>query len=318
MMPRTTAHNGSPNRSHTNRQGNHRTALDTVFAVLVVFAALLLLAMAVPAAAQEEAGDTETMGFVEREACAVCHEQADTFPQGAHGRAMAARGEDVLARSCVTCHGPGEAHMEDPSPENIVRWPGDDACTSCHGDRQGRLALANPAHERNAVSCLDCHDEGHMEGSEGVAEALLKDEPFELCSDCHQLQASSFYRPFAHRDGAEPFDCTACHSAHGTGRVGRLASFSRTGVCADCHEDKVGPFVIPHPPQPVDGCLACHQPHGSTNPRMLTRRTVLNLCLECHANVPAFHDLSQARFRNCQTCHSAVHGSNRDRSLFDE
>lgn len=314
MMPRMTARNDS-----SVREGSHRTVFDLAFAVLVVLAALLLLAMAVPAAAQDDEAETsETMEFVPREICAGCHEQADTFPEGAHGRAMAARGGDVLERSCVTCHGPGDAHIDDPVPENIVRWPDAAACSACHGDRQGRLALADPAHERNAIACLDCHDEGHVEGSEGVAEALLKDEPFELCSGCHQLQASSFYRPFAHRDGAEPFDCTACHTAHGSGRVGRLASFSRTGVCADCHEDKVGPFVIPHPPQPVDGCLACHQPHGSTNPRMLTRRTVLNLCLECHANVPAFHDLSQTRFRNCQTCHSAVHGSNRDRALFDE
>lgn len=308
MMPRMTARNGAP-----------RIVLDAAFAVLVLLAALVLLALAVPAAAQEEGTEgSEPTEFVPREICAGCHEQGDTFPEGAHGRAMAARGEDVLARSCVACHGPGEAHIEDPVPENIVRWPDDDACSSCHGDRRGRLALATPAHERNRVACLDCHDEGHVEDSDRVAESLLKDEPFELCSDCHQLQASSFFRPFAHRDGTEPFDCTACHSAHGTGRVGRLASFSRTGVCADCHEDKVGPFIFPHPPQPVDGCLACHQPHGSTNPRMLTRRTVLNLCLECHANVPAFHDLSQARFRNCQTCHSAVHGSNRDQSLFDE
>ena len=318
MMPRTTAHYGSSTRRAGPARNGRGPLLGTAFAVLVVFAALLLLAMAVPVAAQVGAEDEGTTEFVSREICAACHEQADTFPQGAHGRAMAARGEDVLARSCVACHGSAEAHIEEPVPENIVRWPGDDACTSCHGPSQGRLALANPAHERNAVSCMDCHDEGHVEGSEEVVEALLKDEPFELCSDCHQLQAASFYRPFAHRDGAEPFDCTECHTAHGTGRVGRLASFSRTGVCADCHEDKVGPFIFPHPPNALDGCVACHQPHGSTNPRMLTRRTVLNLCLECHANVPAFHDLSQARFRNCQTCHSAVHGSNRDRALFDE
>lgn len=320
MMPGMTAHNGGSTRIGSPvRNGARRNLLGTVLAALLVFAALLLLAIAVPAAAQEEEpGGSESAELVVRETCAACHEQADTFPRGTHGRAMAARGDDVLERSCVACHGPGEAHIEDPVPENIVRRPGDDACISCHGDRQGRLALANPAHERNAVSCLDCHDEGHVEDSDRVAEALLKDEPFELCSDCHRNEASSFFRPFAHRDGAEPFDCTACHTVHGTGRVGRLASFSRTGVCADCHEEKVGPFVFPHPPNAVDGCLACHQPHGSTNPRMLTRRTVLNLCLECHADVPAFHDLSQARFRNCQACHSAVHGSNRDRSLFDE
>lgn len=294
----------------------------------LVFLALVVLTVgSVPAAAQDAemsdemspAAPEEPVGYVGRELCAACHDEGETFLTGAHGRAMAARGEDLLERSCETCHGPGEAHAEDPTPENIVRWAGDDACVTCHTASSGRLALANPAHERHDLACADCHDEGHVENAERVvAEALLKTRPFELCGDCHKLQASSFFRPFAHREGAEPFDCTACHSAHGTGRVGRLASFTRTGVCADCHEEKVGPFVFPHPPQALDGCLACHEPHGSTNPRLLTRRTVLSLCLECHADVPAFHDVTQPRFRNCQTCHSAVHGSNRDGRLFDE
>lgn len=272
---------------------------------------LLLPGLVATGAAQEDSGED----FVPRAVCAGCHEEADTFAEGAHGRAMAARGEDVLERSCVACHGPAETHIEEPLPENIRRLPANESCANCHGAPSGRLALAVPAHERHRLACLDCHDEGH---GDAAAEPLLAAEPFELCGDCHGLQASSFYRPFAHRDGAEPFDCTACHSAHGTGRVGRLAAASRTGVCSDCHDEKIGPFVFPHPPQPIDGCLACHEPHGSTNPRMLTRRTVFNLCLECHAGIPALHDLTQARFRRCQTCHSAVHGSNRDRRLFDE
>lgn len=284
----------------------------------LLLAMILVVILATPPAAAQEPESDEPEGFVAREMCAACHDEGETFATGAHGRAMAARGEDVLERSCVTCHGPGEAHIEDPSTENIVRWPGKEACATCHPSFPGRLGLANAAHERHDLSCFDCHDEGHVENAEGVGETLLKARPFELCGDCHSLQASSFSRPFAHREGAEPFDCTACHTAHGTGRVGRLASFNRTGVCTDCHEEKSGPFVFPHPPHALDGCLACHEPHGSTNPRMLTRHTVLNLCLECHSDVPAFHDLSRPRFRSCQACHSAVHGSNRDGRLFDE
>ena len=51
---------------------------------------------------------------------------------------------------------------------------------------------------------------------------------------------------------------------------------------------------------------------------MLTRRSVTLLCLECHANTPAFHDISSPRFRFCQNCHAAVHGSNRDPRLIEE
>ena len=51
----------------------------------------------------------------------------------------------------------------------------------------------------------------------------------------------------------------------------------------------------------------------------LTRPTVSQLCLECHSPIsggtlgsqpPSFHDLLSPRYRNCTTCHVAIHGSN--------
>lgn len=271
---------------------------------------VLLAAAAMPAGAQEE-GTTP----IDRETCAVCHDEADTFAAGPHGRAMARRSQAVLDGSCVACHGPADKHIEDPSPENIVRHPGPEACRTCHDDMAGRLALATPAHARHGVACLDCHASGHQDLG---TEHLLAASPAELCGGCHRRQASASELPFAHRDGSHPFACTNCHSVHTTGQVGRLLSLGNGGACIDCHTDKAGPYVFPHPPREVEGCVACHEPHGSTNPRMLTRRTVANLCLECHAGIPAFHDLTQARFRACQSCHAAVHGSNRDARLFDE
>jgi predicted CXXCH cytochrome family protein len=68
----------------------------------------------------------------------------------------------------------------------------------------------------------------------------------------------------------------------------------------------------------VDGCVTCHRPHGSPYPKLLTRADVSQICLECHADTPSFHDLSQPKYRNCQTCHAAIHGSQRDRALFKE
>ena len=80
--------------------------------------------------------------------------------------------------------------------------------------------------------------------------------------------------------------------------------------------EKAEPHVYPHPPRAAAGCLSCHVAHGSTNPRLLTRRNAAAACLECHSNVP--HDLSTPRFRSCVTCHTAIHGSNRDPLLRDE
>ncbi len=95
-------------------------------------------------------------------------------------------------------------------------------------------------------------------------------------------------------------------------------------MCLDCHTDKAGPFVYPHAPREVgprtlgNGCLSCHVQHGTPNPRLLTRRDIRSICLECHTNLPAFHDQTRARFRNCITCHIAIHGSNHDVRFFDD
>ena len=267
-------------------------------------------------AAQDEA-DTSM------EICAACHDEVVTaFVEGDHGRAMARLGEDVLSRSCNTCHGPAETHLEELTPESINRWPEPEACATCHPASLGTLRLHTPDHPRQGVLCLDCHASGHgadLDGDE-VTEPLLLAQPVELCGDCHRETRSRFNMPFAHRDGREPMGCDECHAVHGTGKTGRLTLLQNGERCIACHTDKAGPFIFPHAPREVDGCLTCHDPHGSTNPRQLVRRTVANLCLECHADVPArsFHDVTQARFRQCQTCHRAVHGSNSDPRLFDE
>lgn len=269
------------------------------------------------AAAQDDALSLET--------CGLCHEHAEEFPASAHGRAMAARDPESLARSCAACHQPSPEHVEDPGVESVVRVPGSEGCSSsgCHPASAGGLALTTPAQPRHDVACLDCHGGAAHSEPDPPAPHLLSAEPAKLCGGCHPSQASANLLPFAHRDGSQPFSCLECHSAHGDTRAGRWA-FGRSrsggngGVCLECHSAQAGPFVFPHPPREVDGCLACHEPHGSTNPRLLTRRNVLNLCLECHTEVPAFHDISRTRFRACQSCHFAVHGSNRDPQLFDE
>ena len=195
----------------------------------------------------------------------------------------------------------------------------------------GVVAAAVPLAARDTGSnepmtletCAMCHDDvaaAFVRGPHGRAMAKVSKEILaRSCVSCHQLEAAQFRRPYAHRKGAQkPFECTACHDPHGQSRRGRMTLLGNGGVCIECHTEKAGPFVYPHPPREVNGCVTCHEPHGSMNPRQLKRHSVMNLCLECHADVPAFHDLSQARYRACQTCHVAVHGSNRDPRLLAE
>jgi DmsE family decaheme c-type cytochrome len=248
--------------------------------------------------------------------CAMCHEDiAPAFASGHHGRLMARQSEQLIERSCEACHGSAAKHGDDPSTDNIVRVPGPEGCVSCHPDSQAKAEILLPRHNRSGVVCLECHVSGHDSAPAGH---LLSQEPLDLCSTCHQAERAAFNMPHAHRDGQVPFDCTECHSVHADNRQGRLTMLGNGGACIDCHTEKAGPFVFPHPPSQLDSCMACHVPHGSTNPRLLTRHSVTMLCLECHANVPAFHDISRPRYQNCQTCHAAVHGSNRDPRLFEE
>ncbi len=270
-------------------------------------AAAAILALATVATAQEP---------ITLETCAVCHDDvAPVFASGAHGRAMARVDTAILDRSCVGCHGPATEHVDDPNTDNINRFPDAAACLSCHPGREAMTDITTSAHVRSGVACLDCHGTGHAELG---TDHLLASAPHKLCAECHLSESGSFEMPYAHRDGTRPFECTNCHSLHGDNRQGRLAMIGSGGACLDCHTEKTGPFVYPHPPQNVNGCSDCHAPHGSTNPKLLTRHRMTALCLECHTNAPSFHDISRPRYQQCQNCHVAVHGSNRDPLFFKE
>ena len=288
----------------------------------------LLAVIALLAAAPLLAGLPK--GWVGRDTCATCHEDvAKAFVAGPHGRAMADRAPknllklegDVLGRSCESCHGPGEAHANDPNVKNIKTLKGastTDAsagCASCHAAQKAGLALRTDRHEKSGVACLDCHVSGH---AAPAADPMLARARGALCSGCHASQTSQFALPYAHREGKTPFECTSCHSVHGGTTVnGRVVEDGQPS-CVACHTEKAGPQVYPHPPMAVNGCIACHSPHGSPNAFLLNRATTTQLCLECHTNTPTFHDLSQPKYRACASCHAAVHGSQRDPKLFQE
>ncbi len=281
-------------------------------------------ALAAPAAAELPPG------WVGKDICATCHEEtAATFLAGPHGRAMAERGcrvdhtvvdGDLVDRSCESCHGPGEAHAAEPSLENIRALRGgtreaSTGCSSCHAAQDAGLLTRTPGHQRAGVACLECHGSGH---AAPAGRPLLVRARAEVCTPCHGSQAAQFLLPYAHRDGRTPFECMSCHSVHGGTTVkGRIEEDGRAR-CLSCHSEKGGPFVYTHPPREAGGCVTCHRPHGSPHPKLLTRAEPMLLCLECHTNTPAFHDLSKPKYRPCQTCHAAVHGSQRDATLFRE
>jgi DmsE family decaheme c-type cytochrome len=262
--------------------------------------------------------------------CTDCHaDQAKTFARNAHGHGRAAKDESVPNAACEACHGDGKAHMEAGGDKTLIVVPAgatgsDKTCLSCHDLLSDRISRHAGMHANSAgVNCLTCHSIHKAEPR--TAHLLVKSE-LALCATCHQTQAASFRnKPYTHHVGRAGVECSSCHEPHG--RPGRESlKLTRTGEmpCLGCHFEKRGPFVFQHAAGVGGDCLSCHEAHGSSNPKMLKRATVAQLCIECHSPIaagtlgsqpPSFHNLSLPRYQKCTTCHTAVHGSNRDPQL---
>lgn len=260
-------------------------------------------------------------------ACADCHgDQVKAFASNPHliaqikGRSRPLDPEAV----CATCHGDGTKHMEAGGDASLIHGlkglPGSQDCVTCHSDRKNPHDSTAMGFHANtaAVNCLSCHS---IHKAVPKSTHLLANEPGKLCATCHLPETASFQnKPYAHRLDRGGMTCLDCHDPHARG--GQVVKMTVQGElpCLSCHADLRGPFVFQHVVGSGGDCLSCHQPHGSNNPNMLLWARVDQLCLSCHSQTggpktygsqpPSFHDLTLPRYRNCTTCHVAVHGSN--------
>jgi len=296
-------------------------------------------AAAQPAAqspAPPPAGAGKPAEYAGSETCQGCHEDIfNAFQKNPHHVVETARKYKFETKACESCHGPGAKHAESASAEDI-RNPGkigpaqaDAVCLTCHLNQPTHVGRINSSHARNQVACVQCHSI-HKNGPDGLVARKTADINA-LCAGCHQDVWASFQRPFKHRLPQGAMSCVDCHNPHG-GVLARSQQTVRANEpgCFKCHGNLAGPFTYEHPPVRLEGCSACHEPHGSANPKMLTRAQVGFVCMECHSNLPAptppangtlgtvgpaFHNLSDPRFRNCTVCHQKVHGSYVNRAL---
>jgi len=292
-------------------------------------------------APQPEAKAAEAAPAAEAEQvplCSDCHEEAKTFALNphAHVTGTVTKGQ-VTNDSCVPCHGDGTEHALSGGDKTKISKPAgvkgaNEVCLLCHETTTNRITRHAGMHSNSAaVNCLTCHSMHH---SNPTSPHLVAKPQLQLCGTCHTQAASFRNRPYAHRLDRGGMECTSCHEPHGrtsaTARALALNTTLRTTAageapCLNCHADKRGPYVFPHGGREVGDCTACHEPHGSVNPHQLKRAEVWQLCIECHSPIgnetlgsqpPSFHTLSDLRYRNCTTCHVAIHGSNRDPQLF--
>ena len=269
--------------------------------------------------------------------CADCHtDLVHAFVRNPHGRPGAKEKNPDPEAMCATCHGDGTAHIESGGDVSLIQVPrglgGSQDCVACHEtvppfakggtDSYARATQDSYTHSVHAnsaaVNCLTCHS---VHKSAPKSMSLIAKPPGELCATCHTTETASFQnKPYAHRLDRGGMTCLDCHSPHA--RQGQTVKMTTQGElpCMNCHSEMRGPFVFQHVTGSGGNCLSCHQPHGSNNPKMLQWARVDQLCLSCHSQTggpptygsqpPSFHDLTQPRYRNCTTCHVAVHGSN--------
>src|SRR5215831_5902426 len=101
--------------------------------------------------------------YVGQDTCIACHDtEGKDFHLTLHGKAQNPKTPSA-GKGCETCHGPGSAHLDDPSvPDSIKRFgsmaPRDvsDTCLTCH-DRGNHTQWKGSMHDARNLSCTTCH-----------------------------------------------------------------------------------------------------------------------------------------------------------------
>jgi DmsE family decaheme c-type cytochrome len=267
--------------------------------------------------------------YVGREICVACHRQeSQNVAHTIHAGVFYLNPRDALeAHGCETCHGPGSAHVQNPTePLGIIRFSHrsqtpiaqqNEVCLQCHRGGQ-RIFWAASVHESHDLACSDCHNPMANFTRTGLT---ARGSINETCMSCHRTQRAEFSRR-SHMPLLEgQLTCVDCHNPHGSTTEPLLKADSVNESCLTCHAEKRGPFLFEHAPV-RDNCLSCHTPHGSNHENLLVTARPL-LCQQCHAQSLHPAELMtmghlangplpdpRAIGRSCNTCHTQIHGSN--------
>jgi DmsE family decaheme c-type cytochrome len=271
-----------------------------------------------PAATQVPAGHAGA------DTCATCHEdRAQDIARSPHGQIKDARAP-AATLGCESCHGPGQAHVDDDAKGNIKRFGAlsaaetNQTCLTCH-NRAGHAAWEGSTHEARNLACTTCHS---VHNPKSLTSQLAKTTETQVCATCHRLQVAKTERAVAHMPVREgKMSCSSCHNPHGSiSNVKALKAGNSVGEsCTTCHAEMRGPMLFEHAPV-REACTTCHDPHGSSNDRMLNVRMPM-LCQRCHVatrhpasvydnNAITVSKSNRMFGRSCVNCHSNIHGSN--------
>ncbi len=102
--------------------------------------------------ALQEIASLETV-YADKEDCVACHDDI--------GEQLSS--ESHAGLSCLICHGPGGAHVEDPQADNIQKEGGRAFCGRCHDFSPTRpidvvFQVDIQTHHTEKTDCIECHN----------------------------------------------------------------------------------------------------------------------------------------------------------------
>ena len=280
---------------------------------------------AAPASKGPVAGGTERSAPVEATVvgatvCVTCHaNHAEAFSKTLMGRINKTQKGKF---DCENCHGPGSEHVKAGGgrrvggiisfrPEDRSRTAEENnaICLACH-ERGARTNWPGSVHDTRGLMCSNCHTV--MKQVSHKFQLKTASEP-DTCFQCHKNRRAQIFRS-SHmpvREGR--IVCSDCHNPHGSFTEALLKKDSINDTCYTCHAEKRGPFLFEHLPV-RENCDHCHDPHGTVNEFSL-KLSRPRLCFECHGagghlGLIGGPGNSNTMGRQCQNCHTAVHGSN--------
>ena len=212
---------------------------------------------------------------------------------------------------CERCHGPGSAHVEHATRDNILN-PGrldyvsaNDTCIQCHS--QGR-PLANPIEGKYYDWPVGYHVGLNLRDYWQLEDHKLGELSFTHFPDGtahkNRMQGNDFVQSVMYRRGVTCFDC---HDVHGTKNYAQLRKPANE-ICLDCHGpgSRNGPreATLAEHTHHRDGsagsqCVACHMPKievtipgvfvsthtfSVISPTMTDKYKIPNPCTSCHTD----------------------------------
>ena len=194
--------------------------------------------------------------------CMFCH---DAYPESKKDSDRADMEAILPAKipegiDCQRCHGPGAAHVQAPTAQNIVnpsRLPAArnlEVCLQCHLETTSTplpYAVRRPG--RGVFSFKPGEPLADYAVYFDHAEGSGHDDKFEIAGSAYRLMKS---RCFLESAGA--MTCTTCHNPHDIPR-GEAAATHYTAVCQKCHA-----APIPNHTNSTD-CVGCHMPKRRTD-----------------------------------------------------